>query len=177
MPVKKFGFLLRPIFAIFCRKFIRLFKNRSRRARVDQNDIKFVFCMKNCFFRFIIPKRYNGSSIMKIKMLRIESPKERILHGNMLLSCDQLLDHCIWELNNDKINKTTSASNSTFTAEKQRSKVRTKQKRNQENRSDSDDVDYQTDDFDADVEQSQSTPAQISSLLKDGGREIGHIKK
>ena len=29
---------------------LRLFKNKSRRACVDQNDIKFVFCMKNCFW-------------------------------------------------------------------------------------------------------------------------------
>ena len=62
MSVKKFASLLRPTFAIFCRyianiysDILRLFKNRSRRARVDQNDIKFVLCMKNWFLGFIIP--------------------------------------------------------------------------------------------------------------------------
>ena len=43
---------------IHCVKFLRfseenilwLFKNRSRRARVDQNDITCVFCMKKNFF-------------------------------------------------------------------------------------------------------------------------------
>ena len=36
--------LLGPIFTIICGKPIAVFKNRSRRARVDQNDIKIVFC-------------------------------------------------------------------------------------------------------------------------------------
>ena len=50
MSEKKFTFLLRPIFAIFCRKnILRLLKNRSRTARVDQNDINFVFCIKKVF--------------------------------------------------------------------------------------------------------------------------------
>ena len=30
-------------------------KNRSRKARVDPNGMKFVFCMKNWFLGFIIP--------------------------------------------------------------------------------------------------------------------------
>ena len=36
---------------------LRSFKSRSRRARVDQNDMKFVFCMKNLFLGFAIPLR------------------------------------------------------------------------------------------------------------------------
>ena len=47
----------------YCVQFLRIstenillvFKNRSRRARADQNDIKFVFWVKNCFLEFIIP--------------------------------------------------------------------------------------------------------------------------
>ena len=33
---------------------LQLFKNRSRRDRIDENYIKFVFCMKNWFWGFII---------------------------------------------------------------------------------------------------------------------------
>ena len=36
-----------------CWKYIAAFKSRSGRDRVDQNDIKYVFCMKNCFLGFI----------------------------------------------------------------------------------------------------------------------------
>ena len=32
---------------------LRLFKNRSRRARAGENKIKFVFWMKNCLLEFI----------------------------------------------------------------------------------------------------------------------------
>ena len=46
MSVKKFMFLLRAIFAISSRNHIAAFKNRSRRALVDQNAINFFFCMK-----------------------------------------------------------------------------------------------------------------------------------
>ena len=44
MSLKKFAFWLRPIFTIFYRKYIVAFI-----ARVDQEDIKFVFCIKNWF--------------------------------------------------------------------------------------------------------------------------------
>ena len=37
---------------------LRLFKDRSRRAPVDQNDTKFVFYMKNWFWGFIISLMY-----------------------------------------------------------------------------------------------------------------------
>ena len=54
MSVKKFTLLIRPNFAIFCRKPLATFENRSRRARVDLNNIKLVLCMRNWFFEFII---------------------------------------------------------------------------------------------------------------------------
>ena len=55
MWVKKFAFLLRWILRFSAENILRLFKNRSGRGGVDQNDIKFVFCMKNWFLGFIIP--------------------------------------------------------------------------------------------------------------------------
>ena len=55
MSLKKSTFLLHPIFVIFCRKLIVAFKNRSRRAQVDQNKMKFVFCMKIWLLGFIVP--------------------------------------------------------------------------------------------------------------------------
>ena len=54
MSVKKFTLLIRPNFAIFCRKPLATFENRSRRARVDLNNTKLVLCMRNWFFEFII---------------------------------------------------------------------------------------------------------------------------
>ena len=53
MSVKKLAFISSSFFS--AKNILRLFKNRSRRARVDQNDIKFVSCMKNWFLGFIIP--------------------------------------------------------------------------------------------------------------------------
>lgn len=52
VPVKKFTFLLRPS---FCWKYIKVFKNISRGAQLDQNDIKCMFCIKNGFLGLIIP--------------------------------------------------------------------------------------------------------------------------
>ena len=43
--------LLLPIFAIFSKNMLRLFKNRSRRARVDQNDIKICVLHDTLVFR------------------------------------------------------------------------------------------------------------------------------
>lgn len=51
MSVKKFAFVSHSIFSDFCGKPLRLFKNRSGRARIHQSDIKFVFCIKNWFLR------------------------------------------------------------------------------------------------------------------------------
>ena len=51
---------MRPIFAIFCRKYIVVFDNRSRRARVDQNNKNFVFWMKLLFgvyYTLFTPKK------------------------------------------------------------------------------------------------------------------------
>ena len=39
-------FLLCPILWFSTENIFQVFKNRLRRARVDQSDIKFVFCMK-----------------------------------------------------------------------------------------------------------------------------------
>ena len=49
MSVKKFEFFLASKFCDFTQK-----KYRSRRAPVDQNDIKFVFWIINWFLGFII---------------------------------------------------------------------------------------------------------------------------
>lgn len=47
VPVKKFTFLLRPS---FCWKYIKVFKNISRGAQLDQNDIKCYVLHKKLFF-------------------------------------------------------------------------------------------------------------------------------
>ena len=51
MLLKKLAFLLRGFSA---ENLLRLFKNRSKRAQTDENDTKFVLCIKNWFFGIIL---------------------------------------------------------------------------------------------------------------------------
>ena len=55
MLVKKFTFFSIQFLQFSPENKLWLFKNRSRRVWVDQNDVKFSFCMKNCFLEFIMP--------------------------------------------------------------------------------------------------------------------------
>ena len=50
MPVKKLRFYCVQFLRFSAENILRLFKNRSGRARVDQNDIKFVFCNEKLVF-------------------------------------------------------------------------------------------------------------------------------
>ena len=43
-------FIVSSCFQFSAENILWLFKNRSRRARVDQDDTKFVFCIKKLFF-------------------------------------------------------------------------------------------------------------------------------
>ena len=55
ISVKKIAFLLHLISAVLIGKtYCGFLKNKSRKVRVDQDDIKFAFCIKNWFFGFII---------------------------------------------------------------------------------------------------------------------------
>ena len=51
MLLKKLAILLSGFSA---ENLLRLFKNRFKRAQTDQNDIKFVLCIKNWLFGIII---------------------------------------------------------------------------------------------------------------------------
>ena len=55
MSVKKFALLLRSILYFSAVNILRFFKNGSRRTRINQNDIKFMFCMEICFSGLLYP--------------------------------------------------------------------------------------------------------------------------
>ena len=65
MSVKNFAVLLCPPLWFSTEKLLQLSKNGSRRAQVDQNDIKFAFCLGNWSLGLIIPLnqiRYKDAS-------------------------------------------------------------------------------------------------------------------
>ena len=72
----------------------------------------------------VVPSAGKDAVTYRIESKNVEYSQKRILHRNMLLNCDHLLNQFSWDLDNDK---TTSERNSSFTAENQRSKVRTSQ--------------------------------------------------
>ena len=67
MSVEKIAFSLRTIFAIFCVKPIAAL--RSRRARVDENHVKIVFCIENWYWGFIILLAFQ-KTYFKVKVLK-----------------------------------------------------------------------------------------------------------
>ena len=58
MSIKNSRFYCVQLLQFYEENIFRLFKNRSRGAGVDQNDIKVAFCMKNWCLRFIISLKH-----------------------------------------------------------------------------------------------------------------------